>query len=234
MTRTARPVETSLAIAAASRASRPSCDHITKSGTSTEAAERNCARAREHRPPPASLEAAPRRRAPDKPPTRSNGRRRNDSTVPPPGPLGAGTFASRGQKLTQRRVAAANCVTHSGFASLSNRTTPRGHIRNRRPSVIGQRPTKPPSNQDPAKGEHPARGIPTEERLHQHLVSVGRDRVRHTRRRDTLAVPEGRIGPGADLAAHGSHPARSLPARDPETCRCLHGLRNRHARHGLV
>src|SRR5438876_5865918 len=67
----------------------------------------------------------------------------------------------------------------------------------RRPSVIGQRPTKPPSNQEPAEGEHRARGIPTEERLHQHLVSVGRDRVRHTRRRDTLALPEGRIGPGA-------------------------------------
>src|SRR5207247_410025 len=40
--------------------------------------------------------------------------------------------------------------------------------------------------------------------------------------------------PGADLASHGPHPARSLPARDPENPARLYRLRDRHARHGLV
>jgi hypothetical protein len=66
------------------------------------------------------------------------------------------------------------------------------------------------------------------------MTLAGTDRVRHDRRRDAPAIREGRIWPGAGLAAHGPHPARSLPARDPETRPRLHGLRRRLSWHGLV
>ena len=61
------------------------------------------------------------------------------------------------------------------------------------------------------------------------MVSVGGDRVRHARRRDALEVLEGGFRPGADLAAHGPHTARSVSTGDPENLARLHRLRDRHA-----
>src|SRR6266536_1781238 len=79
-----------------------------------------------------------------------------------------------------------------------------------------------------------AKRIRAEQRLHQDMVSVRGDRVRQARRRDAFEVLEVGLRPGADLAAYGPNTARSVPTGDPENPSGLHGLRDRHARHGLV
>src|SRR5262245_1054070 len=77
--------------------------------------------------------------------------------------------------------------------------------------------------------------IAAEQRLHQDLVALRRDSIRHARRRDPPEVLENRFrSNGADPAAHRPHAAGSVPARDPESSARLHRLRDRHAWHGLV
>src|SRR6266511_565617 len=97
----------------------------------------------------------------------------------------------------------------------------------------GSAQDNPPSPS--AKGDTDANGLEARQRLHEDMVSVREDRVRQALRRDAVEIPEGRFWPdGADLAPHGPHTTRSLPTRDPEDPPCLHPLRDRHARHGLV
>ncbi len=76
-----------------------------------------------------------------------------------------------------------------------------------------------------AEGERDENRIATGQRLHPHVVTIRRDRVRHAPRRDALAVLEDRVRANGAVGAHGPHTARSLPARDPEDPARLHGLR---------